>query len=191
MSDDSHHGQRRTIVFDGFYEDVERHLMSYHSCIYTFKISKSDEFDATFTSELPIVFSLVTAAIFMVMAFAFFIYDGFVRRRNTKVMLAAIRSTAIVSSLFPSTVRDQILAGEVGTSEDIAAASSKARLRNFVDNGHGTNDEKDDIMVLESKPIADLFPCKPKRRLKNASAATIHTHLTTFLPPSRYDCHVC
>lgn len=99
----------------------------------------------------------------MVMALTFFMYDGLVSRRNKKVMSAAVRSTAIVTSLFPSQVRDRLYAGEAdagSTNINDLAASSTTRLKRFVDKGTGAvdDDKDDDEVILKSKPIADLFP---------------------------------
>jgi hypothetical protein len=122
----------------------------------------SAEFEEVFDSNLPAAFAIVVAAIFLFMTITFLMYDRFVTRRNDKVMGAAVRSTAIVSSLFPSQVRDRLYAGihtDAGTST--LARTSTARLKNFVDKGEGdTMDEADssDDVVLKSQPIADLFP---------------------------------
>ena len=67
----------------------------------------------------------------------------FVQNRNNKVVDAAARSNAIVSSLFPSNVRDRLLA------ENQETDGKKSNTRT------GKSDRND---VYKSKPIADLFP---------------------------------
>jgi Adenylate and Guanylate cyclase catalytic domain len=56
----------------------------------------------------PIIFSLTAAMIFLFTALVFFAYDVMVERRQKSVMQTAVHSSAIVSSLFPSSVRDQL-----------------------------------------------------------------------------------
>ena len=147
------------IDFDEFYENLELQQTTKGACLYTYQISPSNAFEETFRSNLPIVFAFVVATIFLAMAFTFFIYDSFVSRRNAKVMGAAIRSTAIVSELFPSSVRDRIYAPADAAN---GVGSSSSKLRRFMDKS-GTaedpNNEGDsEAIILESKPIADLFP---------------------------------
>ena len=155
----------RTIVFDQFYDNVELHQGSGGSCIYSFHVYSSEEFAEIFSDDLPMLFGLVIAFLFLVMAATFFVYDVFVQRRNSKIMGAAIRSTAIVSELFPSNVHDRLYGENLkaGSSRTLAlAASSTARLKRFVDEKDGTfetdGDYDDEELILKSKPIADLFP---------------------------------
>lgn len=166
MSDKSYgHDLYREIKFESFYSNLELQKSTPGACLYSFHLTASKDFDAVFESNLPIVFAFVVAVIFLVMGITFFVYDSFVTRRNNKVMGAAMRSTAIVTSLFPSNVRDRLYDGAQAANH----ASSSAKLRRFMDkNGAGPamdglsqdgyGDENHDAVVLETKPIADLFP---------------------------------
>eukprot|EP00977_Amphora_coffeiformis_P020551 scaffold8371_cov199-Amphora_coffeaeformis.AAC.4 len=154
LSDPEYHDNRRNVTFDAYYEDFDIHQKVYESCIYSFLISPSGEFADTFKSNLPIFFAFVIAAIFLIMAVTFMFYDFIVRRRNDRVMSAAVRSTQIVSSLFPSQVRDQLYATAAKSRNQLG--SSKSRLRNFVEKGDESSKPEDGV-VLRSKPIADLF----------------------------------
>lgn len=157
LSDHSYHDLQRRVDLNEQYQNLELQYATERACVHYYRISPSSTFEDTFRSNLPRVFAFVVATIFFVMAITFFVYDTFVSRRNTKVMRAAIRSTAIVSSLFPSQVRDRLYEGDAAN----AAGSSSAKLRRFVDKAgtsRSTEMENDDPVVLESKPIADLFP---------------------------------
>lgn len=77
-----------------------------------------------------------------------FVFQSFVQSRNKKVENVAARSNAIVSSLFPSNVRDRLLA------ENLEVQVSKGKNRSKGDGTSGAND----VAVYKSKPIADLFP---------------------------------
>ena len=75
--------------------------------------------------------------------------------RQQKVMKTAVQSTTIVSSLFPSNVRDRLLDanGNSRANDDNVGKSmfqpTKTRLKTFLNDGEPSNDS--------SKPIADLF----------------------------------
>lgn len=159
LSETTHGDQERLIVFDDMYENATVSTLSRNSCVYSYRLRKGREFDDIFSTDLPIVFAVIVACIFLLMGFAFVVYDCIVSRRNVKVMSAAVRSTAIVTSLFPSTVRDRLYEGNANSA---ATATSKARLKKFVDKGVGFDNHieagKSREVVLESKPIADLFP---------------------------------
>jgi hypothetical protein len=121
--------------------------------------------------------------VFLFTSIVFICYDILVSRRQEKVQNAAIRSNAIVSSLFPANVRDQLFqhASEMdpksklyGKSpsggKDGVEVSNKFRLKTYLNddgdggkNGDGDADEKEIDMtampeMYETKPIADLFP---------------------------------
>ena len=81
-------------------------------CQYQLHVYPTQELSNEHHSNLPQVVAGVVAAIFALMAVAFFMYDRTVRRRNQKMVQAAMRSGRIVSSLFPDTVRDRLLAEE-------------------------------------------------------------------------------
>ena len=91
-------------------------------------------------------------------------YDWFVRLRNDKVISAAVRSGAIVSSLFPSNVRErlyreaeekqsqtkQLDMGGSGVKHWLSAENMDANL--------GGGAEEGSFIPYRAKPIADLFP---------------------------------
>jgi hypothetical protein len=80
---------------------------------------------------------------------------SFVQRRNEKVILAAARSTAIVSSMFPSNVRDRLYKEQ---EEQEKHRHRGGNLKNFLrDDGNNMSDDIADAQ-FSSKPLADLFP---------------------------------
>jgi hypothetical protein len=79
--------------------------------------------------------------VFVITALVFLVFNRYVEQRQTLVMEQAVKSTAIVTSLFPEAVRDRLMAAEY--------ASGKKRLKSFVD-----GNEED----ARGQPIADL--CK-------------------------------
>jgi hypothetical protein len=82
------------------------------------------------------------------MLFTFAIYDNFVRRRNEKILFEVVRSQAIVSTLFPATVRDRLF----------PVSGMKRREKGHSRPMKHLLEDSDDNDFLKSKPIADLFP---------------------------------
>ena len=91
-------------------------------------------------------------AIFLFVALTFVFYDRFVQRRNNIVLSAATKSHAILSSLFPSNVRDRLYAErdkQTGKDSNFTSLLSG--------DGVGVSGIQDGDMGYVGKPIADLF----------------------------------
>ena len=69
----------------------------------------SRNFEQTYDSKTPEIFALVVVSVFILVAITFLIFDSFVQRRNRKIIANAAKSNAIVTSLFPGTLRDKVL----------------------------------------------------------------------------------
>jgi hypothetical protein len=130
------------------------------NCLYTIEVYPSDEFYSEWDSHLPKIFASVVAATFIIMAIVFGIYDTFVRKRNQKVTKAANKTDKIVASLFPSNIRDRLLADEEDFEQQQTDRGARTRLKDFLDNdGPSAMDmEADDDFMYKTRPIADLFP---------------------------------
>lgn len=81
-------------------------------CPYTLHVYPSDALKSESTSTMPVVLTVSAVIIFIFTSFVFCFYDLAVERRQKLVMKNATRSSEIVSSLFPSTVRDQLYQAE-------------------------------------------------------------------------------
>ena len=90
------------------------------------------------------MYTLAVAFVFLFAISVFFMYDFFVERRQTKVMLTATQSSAIVNSLFPANVRDRLMEEQNINEKD------KKSMAVFQALGHES--------LPHSRPIADLFP---------------------------------
>ena len=77
-------------------------------CPYTISIYPSDVMKSDFTSRNGTIALISVLLIFAFTSCVFVLYDYNVESRQTKVMESAVRSSAIVDSLFPSTVRNQL-----------------------------------------------------------------------------------
>lgn len=130
-------------------------------CMWTITTYSSEEYHDSVRSSLPLIFTIAVAVIFLLVAITFVVYDLFVGQRNRKILTAAARANAILSSLFPKTVRDRLFEEQ---EQDLKVKSSyaapKSHLNAFLQkNGQSAeDDDDDDIIVYDEKPIADLFP---------------------------------
>lgn len=95
--------------------------------------------------------------IFIFAAFVFLTYDCFVEQRQRLVMRNALRSGAIVSSMFPKEIQQRI-EEEMERQKKLQPSKSRYlsrnhRIKSFLKDGDDADDEIDD-----AKPLADLFP---------------------------------
>lgn len=126
-------------------------------CVYSLSLYFSDAFKSTSESNTATFCTVAVAIIFMLMVGTFCMYDRFVRRRNMTIVNEAARSNAMISSLFPTQVRDRLFAAR----DDNASKAPEANLKSMMHSGSfadvRADGEASDIMY-KSKPIADLFP---------------------------------
>jgi hypothetical protein len=138
-------------------EDVDHYYSGWpideEYCLYNITIYPSETFEAKYRSDDPNIFTYSVILLFLFTSCCFLGYDKLVTARQTKVMQSAAKSNAIISSLFPSNVRDRLYDGDVQAAQSFQP--TKARLRNFLD------DNEDPTNVSRhgcaNKPIADLF----------------------------------
>ena len=93
-------------------------------------------------SNRPIIFTSLAAIIFIFTSLVFISYDWLVRRRQRIVMGRAVASSAIVSSLFPETVRDKLYEERQGQGQQ---AEAKKKFLATPES------------ALPARPIADLY----------------------------------
>jgi predicted membrane protein len=86
-------------------------------CPYTLRVYPSKEFESLYTSSDAIIFSISVALIFAFVTLVFIFYDAKVERRQRVVLTSAEKTDAIVSSLFPSTIKDQMLQQDMRQSK--------------------------------------------------------------------------
>jgi hypothetical protein len=123
--------------FDAFVHSVQ--LESYESivegmCVHELKVYPSAKFRASYETNKPAVYTCVTALAFILTGFLLIIYDRMIARRQEKTMDSAIRTSNLISSMFPENVRDRLM-------DD--ALQDEGRT---VDGG------------FKTRPIADFFP---------------------------------
>lgn len=131
-------------ILGGVAEDVAGH------CRYNIFLYSSDDFSTeTGTQDIAVIVTAVIACLFALMALLFLSYDRYVRRRDTKIVSVAAKANQIVSSLFPSNVRERLY--EEGTAQQ----GTTTKLRTFLNDGSSGNDDAKEEK-RKTKPIADL-----------------------------------
>ncbi|CAB9518934.1 Receptor-type guanylate cyclase gcy [Seminavis robusta] len=141
-------------------EEDQRHSSRQVSpCHYTIDIYPSAEFSSEIHSKHAVMFTLSIAGVFIGTGLIFLAYVYLIGNRQNKVMAIAMSTSAIVSSLFPSTVRDRILQeaqAEVKVRMSDKSKGRAAALRSSRRNSLKQIQEK--RKEKRSKPNADLFP---------------------------------
>jgi Adenylate and Guanylate cyclase catalytic domain len=122
-------------------------------CPFSLHLYPSDEMRAAFVTHNPLLFSIVTFFIFLFTSLVFVLYDRGVERRQRIVVTSAERSSAIVSSLFPSTVRDRLYASSQNGTARLLPESAKRRLHRFIREGNAGV-----ACSPTESPIAELYP---------------------------------
>ena len=133
---------------------------------YILDIYPSDDMKDDYVTNQPYVFMGAIIGVFVFVLLSFLLYDLFVERRQRKVTDRAIKSTAVVSSLFPDTVRDQLFK-EI--SEDIVANDKK-----------GKEWEVPDELTKSLEMLMDDRKPKPRKRLKGKAIARKYEATTIF-----------
>ena len=167
-----------------FYNDIQVNNV----CDYVLTIYPTATVEEEMSTNEAAIYTVVMVMLFVLAAVFFVVYDYFVQRQQRAAVAEAARSNAIVSSLFPAEIHDRLfnaadnndddgtmpIKGESsGSSKDIekdafdavtknnnkGGTAQKFRLQNFLDE-EGEKDAKmrAQPVILESKPIADLFP---------------------------------
>jgi class 3 adenylate cyclase len=91
---------------------------------YTLHIYPSTTYENIYITGEALQGTLVIAGIFGVVIGMFVIYDCCVQKRQKIVMDRAVRATAVVSSLYPETIRDQIINDD---ANDVKQQPSRAQ----------------------------------------------------------------
>jgi hypothetical protein len=142
------------VSFDNMEETIK--LKENSDCQYIFHVFPSKDFEMKYETEWAWLYAVIVFCVLLLFLMVFGVYDIFIQRRQQHVLARAARSNAIVTSLFPSNVRDRILKdAEEQVNSNIAkklGTTGKSQLKNYLEGGEGNRGQQG------SKPIADLFP---------------------------------
>ena len=136
---------------------------------YEIHVYPSDDMRDTYLTKEPILFAIVVVLIFGFTSAVFVLYDRMVEKRQEKVMDSAVKSTAVVTSLFPTAVHDRLFETK---EEEKPEAKKNAWLAPVDDparaNFHGSFNSLGETSKVsglsqtkknKGRPIADKF-CK-------------------------------
>jgi Adenylate and Guanylate cyclase catalytic domain len=131
-------------------------------CQHSMHVYPSDSMKSDFTTQNALIFMITTLLIFAFTSLVFVIYDWRVEQRQRKVMSAAVSSSAIISSLFPSTVRGQLYPTQQ-ERDRLSMQPPRKRVRNHSNfNTEPSSTPSPDIeqipMALAANPNAQLYP---------------------------------
>lgn len=95
------------------------------------------------------------ALAFVVVMLVFVVYDIFVKRRNSNLVLSSARNNALITSMFPRHIRDQMLqqkAKERSKKQARRSLTKSDKMKGFL-NGSDQLENED----KSSKPLAELY----------------------------------
>lgn len=121
-------------------------------CFYNVYVYPSSEMEDDYVTNNPLIFAITLLGTFLFTSLIFLTYDRLVARRHHVVETQAVKSTAVVSSLFPEKVRDRLY--EKGSTGPSAGTKKDAKFFS----GEASRVADNSYMVDESMPIADLYP---------------------------------
>lgn len=130
-------------------------------CYYNIQILPTAEMIDDYQTKLPLFFTIVVVAIFVLTSLAFVLYDNLVQHRQVKVATTTKKTTQIVQDLFPQEYRDRLFGSNFDDDTFMKKSKSRIHLRQ---NGHNkpstfeTAGASHEFEVYESAPIADFYP---------------------------------
>ena len=120
-------------------------------CTISMMVYSTAEMYNFYNTSLPVLVTVIIILIFVFTAVMFLVYDRLVERRQRIVLNTAVKSSQIVSSLFPKQIRDRLFADE---GMDGPVHGTKTKLKSFL-SGSG-DDHATEGHGIGAKPIADL-----------------------------------
>lgn len=89
-----------------------------HTIHYRVKVYPSEEFEDKYITEEPKYFALGVAAIFIFTSTVFLLYDRCMERRQNLTMETAVRSTTVLNSLYPASVRERLFRDDLESHQE-------------------------------------------------------------------------
>ena len=121
-------------------------------CQYRMSIYPSTAFENAYHTDTPKTFAIVLAVTFASVCLIFVTYDVMVQKRNETLIKNNANSNAIVSSLFPGQIRDQLLQQQKDVSSTVQR--SHRTLKSALVAGDA---EEDKDGITSAPPLADYF----------------------------------
>jgi class 3 adenylate cyclase len=130
-------------------------------CYYNVQVFPSKVMEDRFMTTTPMFFSISLASIFCFTSLVFLLYDWCVARRHHKVQSSAVKSGAVVRSLFPEKVVERLYESTDKNNTSITMNAFQKESRNMLlQNGELGLEPSQQTYgdITSSDPIADLYP---------------------------------
>jgi class 3 adenylate cyclase len=124
-------------------------------CPPSIQIYPTTDYKEQFHDDQPLYMTITVALVFMFALVVFIVYDRLVATRQKLVLTKALQSTAIVTSLFPQNIAEQLMQQQKTDTKVDAKWNNNQRLRSFLSNGESNSNS---LALNTTTPIADLFP---------------------------------
>lgn len=147
--------------YDGFSrEDIDLGRSIPGHCFYSVVLYPSRDMIRSYIKRVPPVVIAMIVVSFSILIMVYLLYDYFVGERNLPEIRSAIRSSGFVTSIFPSSVLERLMAEKDTKDDHILSNTVHNKIRSFLIGGLKLETENDieDEDFYKSKPIADLFP---------------------------------
>jgi class 3 adenylate cyclase len=95
--------------FEAYRRDIRIEQTQTAGCLHDLHIFPTQEFKNSYKTKKPIVYTSIVAMSFVITAVVLILYELMVSRRQKATLSSAIRTNAIVASLFPANVRDRLM----------------------------------------------------------------------------------
>lgn len=142
-------------------------LDSMPQCLYNLRVYPTTTMEEMHKSNDPIVFGAIILGVFLFTSLLFVVYDALNQRRYRIVNTKAVEQTAVVSSLFPEQVRNQVVGiveknkSSNGNNNFTAGAGTKSAWKapsHQKSKAAASSYERLAADLDNSEPIADLYP---------------------------------
>ena len=120
-------------------------------------IYPSHTFEASYDSNIPEIYAVVVACTFILVAIVFLIFNWFVNRRNEKLVVSAARSNAVLTAMFPTTIRDRIIEENNNNDSNGNGNAKKARHTSLLKPSFKDALIGGGIGDMSRPPLADYF----------------------------------
>lgn len=127
-------------------------------CNFTMHIYPTKTMEDNSNTNMPVYITLAVISMFAFTTLIFLLYDLLVQRQQSTLAATAMKTTAILGSLFPQEVHERLFNSTMGPNDN-AHSAPKYRMRKMVsdDDKNKPQGDKDDEKKKDA-PIADLFP---------------------------------
>ena len=128
-------------------------------CVYNLRIYPTKEMEKLYLTDEPYYFAGIIFLAFVFTALVFWCYDCFVKCQVSAINSKAVESTAVVSSLFPAAVRDQVVSivENYNDEKNKDHRTSWKRSNKFPGAYSHGKFERLAAELDESKPVANLY----------------------------------